>query len=139
MAGIHFWRPKVTGRLYSEFWAQFAAITMFFGFNMTFLPQFIMGWEGMPRRYQTYPEVFQIWHVLSSAGTGILAVAYLMPLIYLALSLKYGAPAGDNPWGRDRARMAEALAAAEGEFQAPASRHRKPVSLSRDRSTGRAA
>jgi len=53
----------------------------------------------MPRRYHTYPEVFQIWHVFSSAGAGILAVAYLMPLIYLALSLKYGARAGDNPWG----------------------------------------
>jgi cytochrome c oxidase subunit I len=99
MAGIHYWWPKVTGRMYNEFWAQFAAITMFFGFNMTFLPQFIMGWEGMPRRYHTYPEVFQIWHVFSSAGAGILAVAYLMPLIYLALSLKYGARAGDNPWG----------------------------------------
>jgi cytochrome c oxidase subunit 1 len=99
MAGIHYWWPKVTGRMYNEFWAQFAAITMFFGFNMTFLPQFIMGWEGMPRRYHTYPEVFQIWHVFSSAGAGILAVAYLMPLVYLALSLKYGARAGDNPWG----------------------------------------
>ena len=99
MAGIHYWWPKVTGRMYNEFWAQFAAITMFFGFNMTFLPQFIMGWEGMPRRYHLYPEVFQIWHVFSSAGAGILAVAYLMPLVYLALSLKYGARAGDNPWG----------------------------------------
>jgi len=99
MAGIHYWWPKVTGRMYNEFWAQFAAITMFFGFNMTFLPHFIMGWEGMPRRYHTYPEVFQIWHVFSSASAGILAVAYLMPLIYLALSLKYGARAGDNPWG----------------------------------------
>ena len=72
---------------------------MFFGFNVTFLPQFIMGWEGMPRRYHIYPEVFQIWHVFSTAGAVILAVAYLMPLVYLALSLKYGARAGDNPWG----------------------------------------
>jgi cytochrome c oxidase subunit 1 len=98
MAGIHYWWPKVTGRLYHEFWAQFAAITMFLGFNMTFLPQFLMGWEGMPRRYHYYPPVFQIWHVFSSAGAGILAVAYVMPLAYLGWSLVRGERAGDNPW-----------------------------------------
>jgi cytochrome c oxidase subunit I len=98
MAGVHYWWPKVTGRLYNEFWAQFAAITMFLGFNVTFLPQFVMGWEGMPRRYHHYPDVFQIWHVMSSGGALILAVAYLMPLIYLSLSLWNGARAGDNPW-----------------------------------------
>jgi cytochrome c oxidase subunit I len=98
MAGIHYWWPKVTGRLYSEFWAQIAAITMFLGFNMTFLPQFIMGWEGMPRRYHHYPPVFQIWHVFSTAGAAVLAFAYLMPLVYLALSLRRGERAGNNPW-----------------------------------------
>lgn len=98
MAGIHFWWPKVTGRLYHEFWAQFAAITMFLGFNMTFFPQFIMGWEGMPRRYHYYPAVFQLWHILSTAGAGILGVAYIMPLIYLGWSLRSGERAGNNPW-----------------------------------------
>ncbi|MGB6537814.1 MAG: cytochrome c oxidase subunit I [Xanthobacteraceae bacterium] len=98
MAGIHYWWPKVTGRMYHEFWAQFAAITMFLGFNMTFFPQFIMGWEGMPRRYHYYPPVFQVWHVLSTAGAAILAVAYIMPLIYLAWSLRSGERAGNNPW-----------------------------------------
>ena len=98
MAGIHYWWPKVTGRLYNEFWAKFAAITMFLGFNMTFMPQFLMGWEGMPRRYHVYPPVFQIWHVLSSGGAAILAIAYIMPLVYLSLSLRYGARAGNNPW-----------------------------------------
>ena len=98
MAGIHYWWPKVTGRLYNEFWAQFAAITMFLGFNVTFLPQFVMGWEGMPRRYAVYPEVFQVYHVLSSAGAVVLAVAYVMPLFYLGWSLLRGPRAGDNPW-----------------------------------------
>jgi cytochrome c oxidase subunit I len=98
MAGIHYWWPKVTGRLYNEFWAQFAAIIMFLGFNVTFLPQFVMGWQGMPRRYHIYPAVFQAWHVISSGGALMLAVAYVMPLIYLSLSLKYGERAGDNPW-----------------------------------------
>jgi cytochrome c oxidase subunit I len=99
MAGIHYWWPKVTGRRYHEFFAQLAAITMFLGFNLTFLPQFIMGWLGMPRRYHLYPEVFQIWHVLSSGGAAVLVVAYLMPLGYLGWSLINGDEAGDNPWG----------------------------------------
>jgi cytochrome c oxidase subunit I len=98
MAGIHYWWPKVTGKLYNEFWAQFAAITMFLGFNLTFLPQFVMGWLGMPRRYHFYPDVFQIWHILSSAGAVILAAAYLMPLFYLGWSIIYGEKSPSNPW-----------------------------------------
>lgn len=97
-AGLHFWWPKITGRLYPEAWARFAAITIFIGFNVTFLPQFIMGYAGMPRRYHVYPDVFQAWHVLSSGGSVILAAAYVLPLCYLGWSLVYGARAGDNPW-----------------------------------------
>ena len=99
MGGLHFWWPKVTGRMYSEAWARFAAITTFLGFNATFLPQFVMGWNGMPRRYHHYPDVYQVWHVMSSAGALILAVAYLLPLVYLGWSLLYGRRAPANPWG----------------------------------------
>ena len=98
-AGLHFWWPKVTGRMYSESIARFAAILMFFGFNFTFFPQFIMGWAGMPRRYGSYPDGFQIYHVLSTAGAGVLAIAYLMPLFYLSWSLIWGRRASANPWG----------------------------------------
>ena len=97
-AALHFWWPKVTGRMYSESLARIGAITTFVGFMATFLPQFIMGYEGMPRRYATYPPQFQVWHVISTAGALILAVAYLLPLFYLAWSLKNGARAGCNPW-----------------------------------------
>ena len=86
------------GDFYDEFWAQLAAITMFLGFNVTFLPQFVMGWQGMPRRYAVYPDVFQVWHVISTGGAAILAVAYVMPLIYLGWSILWGERAGDNPW-----------------------------------------
>ena len=96
--GLHFWWPKVTGRLYPEAWARFAAILMFFGFNMTFFPQFVLGWMGMPRRYHEYPPEFQVYHVLSSAGAVVLAAAYLLPLGYLFWSLRYGQAASDNPW-----------------------------------------
>jgi cytochrome c oxidase subunit 1 len=98
-AGLHYWWPKITGRLYSEAWARFAAIVMFLGFNTTFMPQFIMGYGGMPRRYHVYPPEFQIWHVMSSVGALVLAVAYLSPLIYLGWSLFFGRRAGANPWG----------------------------------------
>ncbi|HKS84690.1 MAG TPA: cbb3-type cytochrome c oxidase subunit I [Pseudolabrys sp.] len=98
-AGIHYWWPKITGKMYSEIWARVAAVTMFLGFMLTFLPQFVMGWMGMPRRYHVYPEVFQIWHVMSTGGAAVLAVAYILPLIYLPLSLLRGPRAPRNPWG----------------------------------------
>ncbi|MGE0315069.1 MAG: cytochrome c oxidase subunit I [Lautropia sp.] len=97
-AGVHFWWPKLTGRLYGEGWARLAALLMFIGFNLTFFPQFILGYLGMPRRYHTYPAEFQIWNVLSSGGAVILACAYLLPLVYLGLSLWRGRRAGENPW-----------------------------------------
>ncbi len=97
-AGLHYWWPKVTGRLYPERPARLAALTMFFGFLLTFMPQYIVGWLGMPRRYHVYPAVFQIWNVLSTGGTLVLAVAYLGPPFYLFWSLLYGKRAGPNPW-----------------------------------------
>jgi cytochrome c oxidase subunit 1 len=99
MAGIHFWWPKITGRMYPEVWSRIAAGLTFVGFNLTFFPQFILGYLGMPRRYHVYPPEFQVLNVLSSAGASILALGYLIPGIYLIWSLKYGKLAGPNPWG----------------------------------------
>ncbi|HLI17461.1 MAG TPA: cytochrome c oxidase subunit I [Rhodanobacteraceae bacterium] len=98
LGGIHYWWPKITGRLYSEAWAKFAAILMFFGFNFTFFPQYVLGYLGMPRRYHAYPPQFQLLNILSSAGASILAVSYLIPVLYLGWSLFQGARAGNNPW-----------------------------------------
>jgi len=92
----------MTGKMYSEFWGKISAAIIFLGFNLTFFPQFIAGYLGMPRRYHSYPPEFQTYNVLSSAGASILAVGYLLPLIYLLWSLKYGPDAGPNPfraWG----------------------------------------
>jgi cytochrome c oxidase subunit I len=97
-AALHFWWPKITGRMYPDAWARYGALTTFLGFCVTFLPQFVMGYEGMPRRYHVYPEQFQPYHVISTAGALFLAVAYVLPLFYLTWSLKYGKPAGPNPW-----------------------------------------
>ncbi len=98
MAGLHYWWPKITGRLYPEFWGKMAAIITFIGFNLTFFPQFLLGYLGMPRRYHAYPPEFQMLNVLSTAGASILGVGYLLPFIYLLWSLKWGRTAGPNPW-----------------------------------------
>jgi cytochrome c oxidase subunit 1 len=99
LGGMHFWWPKITGRMYPEGWARFSALVVFLGFNLTFLPQFVLGYLGMPRRYHAYPPEFQVLNVMSTAGASILGVGYLIPMIYFFWSLKYGALAGPNPWG----------------------------------------
>src|SRR5262249_22108131 len=96
---IHFWWTKIAGRLYPEGWAKFAALMVFVGFNLTFFPQFLLGYLGMPRRYHFYPDEFQVLNVMSSAGASILGLGYLIPLVYLSWSMRYGPVAGPNPWG----------------------------------------
>jgi cytochrome c oxidase subunit I len=98
LGGIHFWWPKITGRLYPEGWGKFSALMIFAGFNLTFFPQFILGYLGMPRRYHFYPDEFQMLHVLSTAGASILGVGFLIPMIYLIWSFRHGPLAGNNPW-----------------------------------------
>ncbi|MBM3734384.1 MAG: cytochrome c oxidase subunit I [Acidobacteria bacterium] len=97
-AGLHYWWPKITGRAYPEFLGQVAGTLMFFGFNFTFFPQFLVGYLGMPRRYHAYPAEMQVFNILSSVGASILAIAYILPAIYLAWSFFYGKRVGDNPW-----------------------------------------
>jgi cytochrome c oxidase subunit I len=99
LGGLHFWWPKISGRLYNEGLAKLSAGIIFIGFNLTFFPQFIVGYLGMPRRYHAYPPEFQVLNVLSSAGASILGVGYLIPMVYLMWSLRYGRAAGANPWG----------------------------------------
>jgi cytochrome c oxidase subunit 1 len=98
LGGVHFWWPKMTGRMYPEIWGKLAALTIFVGFNLTFFPQFVLGYLGMPRRYYEYPPEFQVLNVMSTAGASILAIGYLLPLVYLTLSLWLSPVASDNPW-----------------------------------------
>lgn len=99
MAGLHYWWPKITGRLYSQFWGKLSAGVTFIGFNFTFFPQFILGYLGMPRRYYEYPDEFQVLNVFSSAGATILAIGYAMPLFYMTHSFFFGEKANSNPYG----------------------------------------
>jgi len=98
LGGLHFWWPKITGRMYSEWLARLAAVVLFVGFNLTFFPQFVLGYLGMPRRYHVYPPEFQVYNVMSTAGASILAIGYLLPMIYLTYAAFYGKVAGSNPW-----------------------------------------
>jgi cytochrome c oxidase subunit 1 len=98
LAGVHFWWPKMTGRMYPEGVSKTAAVITFIGFIVTFFPQFILGYLGMPRRYAAYPADFQVLNVFSTAGASILGIGYLLPMLYLPWSLKYGKIAGSNPW-----------------------------------------
>ncbi len=99
IGGIHYWWPKMTGRMYNEGLSKLSAGLIFVGFNLTFFPQFILGYMGMPRRYHVYPPEWQFLNVLSSAGATILAAGYILPVIYLLWSLRFGKQATDNPWG----------------------------------------
>jgi cytochrome c oxidase subunit I len=98
LGGIHYWWPKMTGKMYSEFWGKISAMLVFIGFNLTFFPQFILGYQGMPRRYASYPEELQVLNIFSTAGASVLGLGLIMPVVYLGHSLLYGRAAGDNPW-----------------------------------------
>jgi len=101
LGALHYWWPKMTGRLYNESLAKWNAVLVFVGFNLTFFPQFVMGWMGMPRRYHYYyfaPE-YQSYHLMSSAGASVLALGLIIPGFYLLKSLANGPKASANPWG----------------------------------------
>ena len=98
LGGLHYWWSKITGKMYSEFWSKIAAIIVFVGFNLTFFPQFILGYMGMPRRYASYPPEFQVLNIFSTAGASILAIGLVIPLIYLTYSIFFGEKAPSNPW-----------------------------------------
>ncbi len=98
LAAVHYWFPKVTGRNYPETWGVAMAVLVFIGFNVTFVPQFLLGNLGMPRRYYDYPESMQWLHVISTGGSWLLGIALLTTVLYLAWSLRHGAVATDNPW-----------------------------------------
>src|SRR5439155_5931077 len=99
LGGLHYWWPKISGRLYNEALAKIAAGIIFIGFNLTFFPQFILGYLGMPRRYHAYPPEFQVLNVLSSAGASILGVRCLIPILYLKPAFRYGKLSGSSSCG----------------------------------------
>lgn len=98
LGGLHYWWPKMSGKMYPEGWGKLSALLVFVGFNLTFFPQFILGYMGMPRRYAAYDEGFQVLNVLSTAGASVLGWGMLLPVIYLTWSYFRGPAAPANPW-----------------------------------------
>ena len=100
LGGLHFWWPKMFGRMYPEGWGRFAALVVFVGFNLTFFPQFLLGYMGMPRRYHAYPAepVWQVLNVMSTAGASILGAGLVIPLVYLIWAARYGRRVSSDPW-----------------------------------------
>jgi cytochrome c oxidase subunit 1 len=99
LGGVHFYWPKMTGKLYNEPLGKVSAVLVFVGFNMTFFPQFLLGYLGMPRRYHSYPPEFQVLNLASTGGATILGLGYGLCVVYLLYSLKWGKVAPANPWG----------------------------------------
>lgn len=98
LAGLHYWWPKMTGRMYNEKMALAAFWLVFAGFNITFLSQFVMGSQGMPRRYYDYLDQYQPLHMASSGGAYVLGVGFVIMAVMFFLSLRNGALAPKNPW-----------------------------------------
>lgn len=99
IGGLHYWWPKMTGRMYSEKLARIGAALVFIGFNVTFLTQFLLGSRGMPRRYYNYLDQYQPLHAFSTYGSWILGAGLFLTAIYLVASLFKPMDAPDNPWG----------------------------------------
>ena len=117
LGGLHFWWPKISGRMYPEWLAKLSAVTIFAGFNLTFFPQFILGYLGMPRRYHVYAPEFQVLNVLSTAGASILAVGYFLPLAYLLWSLALRKSRGPESLAGDRPGMDHASPPPKDNFE----------------------
>ena len=136
LGGIHFWWPKLSGRMYPELLGKLSALTVFVGFNLTFFPQFVLGYLGMPRRYYEYPPEFQVLNVMSTAGASILAVGYVLPLAYLLLSLRQAAERRAQPLARHGPGVADRLAAAGPQLRRSSRRDQRTLRLFSRRSRG---
>ena len=99
VGGMHHWWPKMFGRMYSERWGMIGCVTVFIGFNITFFSQFILGTQGMPRRYASYVDEFQLLHVVSTIGSWVLLLGFLIHLFNFVHSLVAGEKAPADPWG----------------------------------------
>ena len=98
-AALHYWFPKMTGRMYDKRFAVVAWLVLFVGFNLFYFPQFIMGWQGMPRRYFDYLPRFASQQFFTSIGSYIMVAGLGLMFANLWRGLRRGAKAPANPWG----------------------------------------
>ena len=98
MGGLYYWLPKMFGRMYNELWARISFAFIFLGFNVTFFPQFIAGAEGMPRRYADYLPAYEPLNQISTLGSWLIALGFVLAFFTVVLAIFRGKPAPDNPW-----------------------------------------
>ena len=98
-AALHYWFPKMFGRMYNQKNASMACLVLFLGFNLLYFPMYILGWQGMPRRYFDYLPRYAGLQALSTVGSWILFAGLLFMFTNLILGLFRGARAEANPWG----------------------------------------
>lgn len=98
LGGLHYWWPKMWGRMFSNLWSKISVALIFVGFNVTFFTQFIMGSQGMPRRYHNYLDQYQPLHAFSTYGSYIMGLGFVIMAVYLIHAIFKGKPAGNNPW-----------------------------------------
>ena len=115
--------------MYNEAWGRISAVLMFIGFNVTFFPQFILGYLGMPRRYHVYPAEFQLMNIMSSAGATILAFAYVFPFVYLLYSLCVRQEGARQPVGGEGTGVDDDVAAAAAQLHQAAGRRLRGLRL----------
>ena len=128
MGALHFWWPKITGQMYPEGWGKFSALLVFVGFNLTFFPQFILGYLGQPRRYHAYAPEFQVLNVMSTAGASVLGVGFIIPLIYFVMVAEVRQSGRQQSVGRKGIGMGPLIAAARHSISMrPRSSPKKPT------------
>ena len=98
LAGLHYWWPKIFGKMYPEKWGKISWAFIFVGFNVTFIPQFLLGKMGMPRRYHDYLPQYAHLNMISTIGSWLIGAGFLIMFIYLIGSLFKGKKASPNPW-----------------------------------------
>ncbi|MBZ4647075.1 MAG: cytochrome c oxidase, subunit [Clostridia bacterium] len=96
---MHYWFPKIYGRMYNKRIATIAWALLFIGFNVLYFPMLVIGMMGMPRRYYDYLPQYHTGHIISTVGSWILAVGLIIMFYNLFKSIKYGEKVGKNPWG----------------------------------------
>jgi cytochrome c oxidase subunit I len=136
---LHYWWPKMTGRMYNETLGRIGATLVFIGFNVTFLPQFLAGQRGMPRRYYNYLPEFEQLHALSTYGSWILASGLFLTLFYLIASLFNGKKAPANPWGGTTLEWSTQSPPIKHNFEETPVLDRLPYDYRRSVNTGAAA
>jgi cytochrome c oxidase subunit I len=139
IGGLHYWWPKMTGRMYNETLGRIGATLVFIGFNVTFLPQFLAGQRGMPRRYYNYLPEFEQLHALSTYGSWILASGLFLTLFYLIASLFNGKKAPANPWGGTTLEWSTQSPPIKHNFEETPVLDRLPYDYRRSVNTGAAA